>query len=354
MKMGFLIYSLQGGGAERMVSKLANYMVDQVEEVTLFLINGEGIVYSLNPKVKVVVFDFQESGNRMKRALKRLQVIRREVKSAKLDVLYAFTTTMYPYAAICCKGLKTKVIGAERANPQIYGKEMRLAIKLVSPLCDGFVFQTEGARSCYPRSLAKRATVIPNAAPKVSFERREREDDVIRFCTVGRLHTDKDFDTLIDAFAIYLKEYPESELTILGDGELRQVYEKKCKNFHIEKQVVFAGFVSNVYERLTEHDIFVFSSKSEGMPNAILEAMAVGLPCISTDCDYGPREFIQYGVNGLLCKVADPQDMAEKMKWMAKHREERVQMGEKAKNVREDYSEEKILSKYLVYAKKLV
>jgi len=117
---------------------------------------------------------------------------------------------------------------------------------------------------------------------------------------------------------------------------------------------VFAGFVSNVYERLAEFDAFVFSSKSEGMPNALLEAMAVGLPCLSTDCDYGPREFIQHGGNGLLCEVADPQDMAEKMKQLAADPEARMQMGKNALKVRSDYAEDKILGKYLSYAESLL
>lgn len=350
MKIGVLIYSLQGGGAERTVSKLVNFMADKVDEVTLFLINGEDIAYSLDERVHQVVFRFLEDSNRIKRAVKRLQTIRSEVKKADIDVLYAFTTTMYPYAAICCKGLHTKVIGAERANPQIYGKEMKMAIKLISPWCDGFVFQTEGARGCYPKSIAKRATVIPNAAPEVLCARKANEGETVRFCTVGRLHTDKDFDTLFEAFALYVKECPDSELTVLGDGELKEYFVKKCRELGILDKIIFAGFVKNVYERLTEYDAFVFSSKSEGMPNALLEAMAVGLPCLSTDCDFGPREFIQNGVNGLLCKVEDAQDMADKMEWLAKHPKEREQMGLEACKVREEYAEKKILTKYLAYA----
>lgn len=353
MKIGFLIYSLQGGGAERMVSKLANFMAGKVDEVTLFLICGEGIVYEIDKRVNLKVFDFVESPNRIKRAVKRLQMIRREVKAADLDVLYAFTTTMFPYAAICCKGLRTKVIGAERANPHVYGGMMQKAIRFVSPLCDGFVFQTEGARGCYPKSIAGRATVIPNAAPAVSYERKERNDGVLRFCTVGRLHTDKDFDTLLDAYALFVKEYSDSELTIFGDGELKNYFVEKCEKLGIRDKVVFAGFVSNVYEKLAEFDVFAFSSKSEGMPNAILEAMAVGLPCLSTDCDFGPRELIEEEVNGLLCRVADPEDMAEKMKWLAEHPEKRRQMGQNALKVRGDYSQEKILGEYLVYAEKI-
>lgn len=354
MKIGFLIYSLQGGGAERMVSKLVNYMVDQRQEVTLFLMNGEKVAYSINSDAEVVVIALQESRNQLKRAFERLRRIHHEVKTRRIDVLFAFTTTMYPYAAIACRHLNTRVIGAERANPQIYGKQMQMAIKLVSPLCDGFVFQTEGAKDYYPKAVAKKAAVIPNAAPKVLCERKEREDCEMRFCTVGRLHTDKDFDTLIDAFALYLKDYPGSRLTIFGDGELRPFYEKRCRDMHIERQIVFAGFVKNVYEQLAEYDAFVFSSKSEGMPNAILEAMAVGLPCLSTDCDYGPRELIQHGISGLLCKVADPEDMAEKMKWMAEHRKECIQMGKRARAACEDYSEEKILGSYLTYAMKML
>lgn len=354
MKVGFLIYSLEGGGAERMVSKLANYMAGKVEAVTVFLINPEQRAYALDPRVQQVVFDFKESGNRIKKALKRLLVIRQEVKKADIDVLYAFTTTMYPYAALCCKGLRTKVIGAERANPHVYGSEMRMAIRLVSPLCDGFVFQTEGARGCYPKSIAKRAVVISNAAPKTDYVRKDREDAVLKFCTAGRLHTDKDYDTLIEAFALFLGEYPSSQLTIFGDGELKEYYVKKCKELQIEDKVIFAGFVTNIYERMTEHDAFVFSSKSEGMPNAILEALAVGLPCLSTDCDYGPNELIKHGVNGLLCKVGDPEDMAEKMRRLAANPEERIKMGENALKVREDYEENKILGKYVTYAESLL
>lgn len=350
LKIGLLIYSLQGGGAERMVAKVANYLANQGEDITVFILNGEKIAYQLDNKVRLNVLDVCEDMHRLLRGIHRLRVIRKNIKKEKIDILYAFTTTMYPYGAISCKGLKTKVIGAERANPKIYGKLMQLAIQKVSPLCDGFIFQTKGAKEYYPSRISAKSIVIPNSAPDIDCELKKENNGVLKFCSVGRLHTDKDYDTLFEAYAQFNKQYQKSQLTIYGDGELREFYEKKCKDLKIREKVIFYGFVTNVYEELQKNDIFLFSSKSEGMPNAILEAMACGLACISTDCEYGPSDIIKDGINGLLCKVEDPTDMANKMLMLANSEEKRKRIRREAVKVKEEFSEEKIMSQYLRYA----
>ncbi len=334
-----------------MVSKLANYMADEVDSVTVFLLNDEKIAYTISENVKVKKIENPDSGNKILRTVSRLKNIRSAFKTEKLDVLFAFTATMFPYAAICAKGLKTKVIGAERANPKVYGRRLWKILSFMSNQCDGFVFQTEGAKDYYPDKIGKVAVVIPNAVPGEICDRKTKFDEKrpVRFCTSGRLHTDKDYDTLLNAFAGYLT-CAKGTLTIFGDGVLREKYENMCKDLGIERNVTFAGFVSDVYEKIAEHDVFVFSSKAEGMPNALLEALAIGLPCVSTDCDFGPREFIKNGENGFLCKVSDAKDMADKLIWLYEHQDKIEVMGNCAKDVRYKYSVEKIMRQYLDYA----
>jgi glycosyltransferase involved in cell wall biosynthesis len=137
--------------------------------------------------------------------------------------------------------------------------------------------------------------------------------DLIKFIIVGRLRVEKGHDYLIKAFSIVKKQLPNSRLIIIGDGPLRNELEQLIEKLALKDDVLLMGLRKNPYKYMANSDIFVFSSKYEGFPNVLLEALACGLPIISTDCETGPREILDNSKYGLLAKVMDINDLAEKM-----------------------------------------
>lgn len=353
MKIGFLSFALHGGGAERMVSRLANAFVEKGNEVTIYMMDTSDIAYALDERIRIVDSNIDYSQSRIKRRIQIIKAlfgtIRRDIKKEQTEVLFAFLIAMVPFALLATWGVHCKVIGSERTNPKALTKFYKAVVKFVTPFCDGYVFQTKGAMMCYPAAVRKKATVIGNIVPKVAesnYDNRKK----CGICSAGRLHTDKDYKTLLYAFEKVKQKYPEAALTIFGQGEQKEELETLCGELKIADSVFFDGFVKNLPERLCEFPIFAFSSKAEGMPNVLAEAMAAGLACVSADCEFGPSELIEDGKNGFLVPVGDSDKMAERLIWLLQHEEEGKKIGQEALLITEKFSEEKIVNRYLDYA----
>ena len=332
---------------------LANKFTELGHEVYIFLYDFKGIAYTLDDKVQIKEI---ASGNtsRIGKIIFRVKNLRKEVKKIIPDIILAFTIKNIPYALSVTFGLQINVIGLERTNPRLHNKLFQFIMRYVSPLCSGFIFQTDGARKCYPLLVQKKSVVIKNPVFIKDIEKKTHVMSVFRMCSVGRLHSDKDFETLIQAFAQYCQMGGTGILDIYGEGELHQELQNKVTKLHLQDRIKFCGFVKNLHEKIKEYDLFVFSSKAEGMPNALMEAMALGLPCVSSDCDFGPRELINSGENGILVPVSDSKKMAEKLFWMDEHCEERIEMGKKAEKTAGEWMEDKIVNDYLEYMKSMI
>lgn len=352
MKIALLIYSLAGGGAERMVSRLANEMSQKGHEITLILLYNREQMYEIKNEVQIVVCSTPNTikTRRLQAIIYRIKSIRSVLKNIQADVIFAFMISLVPYAVLAAKGLRTKVIGAERANPNILKKKWKLVIRIFSPFCDGYVFQTNGAKNSYPKNVAKKSIVIGNIAPECKERKKNQEQIEKSFCSVGRLNNDKDYLTLFKAILLVKQKIPSIQITIWGQGSKEKEYKQIVKNYGIEKNVVFAGFSKNILEELTNYQYFIFSSRAEGMPNALLEAMSVGLECISTDCDFGPGELIENGKNGWLVPVGDAKAMAERITYCLDNYDKHEQICEKAKQIRKKYSLNSVMNAYVDYA----
>lgn len=348
MKIAVLINSLQGGGAERIAATLANQLSTMGNEVAIWLFNPEEQAYQTEKEVSVHVLP-AKGKKRLLRIVNRAWRCLQKAVQEKPDIILAFTLTNVIYALAAKVNSKAKVIGLERANPKSHKGLIWAFIRRLSPLCDGFIFQTEGAKNCYPYATGKKAAVIKNPLSIVYERCIPAERSAFKICSAGRLHSDKDFETLISAFARYRKEGGSGTLDIFGDGIKRKELERMAEELGADGCIRFMGFAKNLQEKLCGYDLFVFSSRSEGMPNALLEAMAVGLPCISTDCDFGPREFIRSGENGILVPVGDAKKMAEAMRWAQENEAMRERMAREAKKIHAELSAEKIACAYLDY-----
>lgn len=357
MKIMFFYSSMMAGGAERMISALANCYAKQEIEVSIAVVNNLPSFYTLHPQVSLLKIEDPKNSQNVWQAINNnLKIIfstRHVLKEVKPDCVICFGINYVVYSLIAKTFLNIKVIGSERTNPYSSTKGFWDNMKkFASPLADGYIFQTNGAKRYYPKSIQKKCEVIQNgilidSLPADIMPLNKRIPKSI--CAVGRLDVNKNFDKLICAFAQFLKMYPSYTLTIYGEGEERGKLEELINNLHLGEKVFLTGQVSNILEEVSKREIFILSSRYEGMPNALIEGLACGCGCIATDCDFGPNELIQDGKNGLLIPVGDIDAMTSAMQKLASDRSLLEKLAKNALNIRNTHSMEKIAERYLEY-----
>lgn len=318
MHIAFLIRSLSPGGAERAAVSLANEMARKGHKTTILCMTGTECFYDADPNVIIRYLNLKsiecESGlTRLTSLFCRSREIRDVVREIHPDVLVGMSWMMSVYAALCTQGTSVVSIGTERSNPFILNdSRVNSALrKFASVHCDGFVCQTDKARSFFPKRVQKKIRIIQNGVfnPDVYNTSVPNERDKT-ITALGRLDHNKGYDLLLDAFRIVLASHPAYRLRIFGDGELHEELQARADSLGIADNVDFCGTDAHALFPIAASSVFVLSSRSEGMPNALIEAMAAGVPCVSTRCEMGPEELIEDGVNGLLVPMEDAHALA--------------------------------------------
>lgn len=192
-------------------------------------------------------------------------------------------------------GLHIPLIYSERNDPNRVNQRKvdKIYRKIVEHRADEFVFQTTGAQKCYPKKVQKRSVVILNPLDVTGFPTHDFTVEKKEIVTVGRLEPQKNQKLLINAFSELAKDFPDYTLIIYGEGSLRNELENYIISKGLQSKVVLPGVKNNIQEYIKDASLFVLSSDYEGIPNALIEAMAIGLPCVSTDCSPGgARELI--------------------------------------------------------------
>jgi glycosyltransferase involved in cell wall biosynthesis len=209
---------------------------------------------------------------------------------------------------------------------------------------DGVVFQTLEAKAWYSNSVGDASTVvIPNAVNEDFIRPRYQGERRKEIVAAGRLTDQKNFAMLLNAFSLITKKYPDYELIIYGEGPNRQTLSEQARELGISNKVYFPGYSLELGKKIEAASMFVLSSDYEGMPNVLMEAMALGLPCVSTDCPCGgPRLLIQDGINGILVPVGNAEAMAEAMDKVLSNERFSVQLGQNASKIVERLCPNKI------------
>ena len=306
MNINFFITSLGGGGAERVVCNLANYLVLRRHTIRITVLRGKDKTYPLN---NAVVVDYLQPDYYIgiKSLLFRLHEIRATIRFfrhlRKDALLVSLLELPVAYSLILRNLYSQKLIICERNNPEFYSKGYQRIFKLFAHKADGCVCQTSTIMQWYQASLKSKTqtVVIPNSINSEVLKANvsERNDKVIM--TMGRLEPQKNQKMLISVFAEIAKSHPDYKLVIYGKGPLEQELKEQVSLLNIFDQVEFKGFTNNVVDAYQHASIFVLTSNHEGMPNVLAEALAMGLACVSTDCGGGgARDLIQDGINGLL------------------------------------------------------
>lgn len=311
MKILFVVSQLKVGGAAKMIKYVANLCVAHCQEVALTTYYNDYTPDDVDYRIKR--FDLGVIARRIPvwriRALRKL---RRIIKTGNYDVVCSFLPDVSAMSLIASIGIKTKVVSCERGDPYEFSLFWKTIISWTYKKSDYCIFQLEKARDFFGPDVVKHSFVIPNpyvpAENNVPFD-GERKKTIV---SAGRFSLQKRFDILIQAFAIVREDHPDYKLILYGEGEdfLAQ-YKKQVKLLNIEDYVEFPGYVKNVAAHIREDGIFVLSSDFEGIPNALIEAMSVGIPVVATDCTPGGPAFLtNNGERGLLVPVRSFDAMA--------------------------------------------
>ena len=312
-KAVFVIPDMGSGGAERVVSILANEFAERDIPVGIVYLLDDRTDYTLSEGVDKIVFN--ASGKGKAGALKEFRKLIKELKRDSYPVLIPFHDTCLKYCAVATRFSRVPVVACERNNPYIKGTSFTARLKSNLPFMNAkrCVFQTEGAKDYYYRSVRKKSRVISNPLNTDILEDwRGKESDTV--VSVGRLEPQKNHAMLIDAFAKVAEKYPAMKLDIYGEGSLRDALEEKIKILGLTGKVTLRGLTDKIGEVLASSRMFVLSSDYEGMSNALIEAMAAGVPVVSTDHPTGgAAALIEDGVNGYLTPVGDADALAGAM-----------------------------------------
>jgi GalNAc-alpha-(1->4)-GalNAc-alpha-(1->3)-diNAcBac-PP-undecaprenol alpha-1,4-N-acetyl-D-galactosaminyltransferase len=343
----FVIPSLKTGGAERVVSHMANYWVAQGKKVSILTFDKDYTpAYDLLPTIQLYPTDiYKPSKNKLdalKNSLRRLKILRGYFRQLQPEVVISFTDDANVLCSLAAVGKRRfRLILADRAHPLLFNPRpiWHFLKKMTYRLADVLVVQTAAVAQYY-RGFNVPIAVIPNPLPKPQKSVESYENQ--RIIAVGRLVKEKNFELLIRAFARVAT--PNWEVHILGEGNERAHLTQLIAEKGLEKQVLLRGRSDTVLSDLTHASVYVLSSRTEGFPNALIEAMSVGLACISTDCPSGPSEIIETGQNGLLVPNDDETALAFALEKLINSVEIRKKMGKNAHLITEKLSLPKIMA----------
>lgn len=343
MKITFFIGSLYGGGAERVVCNLANYLVNHNHVVRILTMSESRKRYDLSQEVTHdYLLSDDEKSNPIIDTLKRVVRLLRYVKNNTNDVYVVFLPVTILLLLFFRYRVKSKIVASERNSPTLYNVITRILLKLTASKADAWVFQTEAIKAWYDGSIKNLPTaLIPNAINSEFLVEINRSDIKKTIVSVGRLSNQKRFDILIKAFSIVHEQCKDYTLEIYGDGPNRNALEALISEYQLCDNVSLQGNKSPIFDYINDAAVFVLTSDYEGMPNALIEAMAMGIPSIATDCiGGGVKYLIEDCVNGILVPRGDYKKVADAIIWMIDHPNEAHAIGYNARKIVDNLSPE--------------
>lgn len=333
----FAIGSLYGGGAERVVSVWASSLAQKGYKVSVLVYARGEKEYPIDPGVKVyTVAESTKACNEMS-MIERLRSFRKAIKACKPQVIISFLPEVQVYVALASVGLHIPRIETIRNNPwetEVLKTKFAKLWLWCFQSCKTVILQSEDQKPFFKKSVQEKAVVIPNPVNPQYIENEKKEyAETKKIVAAGRLAEQKNPKMMIDAVKLLSQRYDDITLEIYGIGGLREQLKAYIKEQKLEDKIFLMGRNDALYNIYKQADAYVMSSDYEGMPNALVEAMAVGLPCVSTDCKTGPRDLIDDGKNGFLVPCGDYKALAEKLERIVlMSAKERMTLGKNARN----------------------
>lgn len=355
-KIMFHLNSLGKGGAERVVSLLTNEFVKNKVEVVIVTEWQADEEYEVDSKVKRIhagLSKEDETASRLAKQWIRIRNLRKVLLEERPDVLISFCVKANYRAMMASTGTKIPVIVSVRNDPKIdyVGKANGVMNKLFLNRASGCVFQTEEAQEFFDEVLQKKSRIICNPVNE-KYLKAEKKLPLKKIVCVGRLVAQKNQMLLVNAFEKVLGKYPDYHLYLYGDGSDDECKDELLKyvSGELEEQVHFMGLSSSLEKDMADAAMFVLPSNYEGMPNALMEAMALGLSAISTDCPCGgSRYWITHGITGQLVPVKDVEAMAKAIEFYIENPKEAERMGINARERLKEATLDKVFEQWTDY-----
>lgn len=344
MRMIFIIPTLTRGGAERVISELANYYTDHGHEVSIVLWARNKKQYILDSRIKVMEFgsEFDSTFSKIKHFIMIAYKLRKHIIEYDPDAIISFLTKSNIITIVSSFFLKKSIYISERDSPDTWDKNSKIILllrNLTYSKATGFLAQSNEAQQvAMQRFGISNIKKLPNPIRHIDIISNIEKENII--LNIGRLEEQKGQRYLLEMFSRLRCD--NWKLVILGEGSLRKDLEIHCKQLNITDKVEMPGSVHNVDEWLAKASIFAFPSLHEGFPNALLEAMGVGLPCVSFDCKTGPSELIDNDKNAFLVPLNDFDLFSKRLQQLIDDKSLRDKLSDEAKIMNEKYNIEKI------------
>jgi len=355
MSLCLVVSSLRKpGGAEKSASLMANFWASKGRQVTVVTLDDDSspLFYELDPRIRHLPLGLTSESRNLFAAIannfRRVLAIRRAIRAAGANVVISFMTATNVLVLLACSNLPVRVVACERSVPDLLPlpRSWKILSRLTYPRAFRVVVQSQrAAHSLLPR-LRDTLRIVPNPVLVPAREKDLRWEPTLRVIAVGRFTEEKCFMSLINAFARVCAKHPSWTLTIYGDGPLRPELEEVIERFQLEKRVYLPGTVKNPIDQLLAADVFVLSSRFEGFPNALAEAMAVGLPVIATDCPGAVAELVRNEIDGILVRVNDEAAMASALDRLMADPVERNRLGARGREVTSRFDLHRIMSRW--------
>lgn len=350
MKICLIIRGLPGGGAERLLVNLSQEFVDKGHQVIVLTFDeGDADFYRLPDAVQRIRLSRDQPSatvfEGLKQNLVRITHMTAALKALRPDCCISFLSRSNVLATIACsRAGDIPCIVSEHSTSLERSKLWRTLMHAAYPHASKLVSVSEGLDELFLWLPKAKRTVIPNLIT-VPGKLCSKAGDPQRIVTLGRLCEEKNQALLLDAFADIADEFKNATLDIIGDGPLRPELEERIKVLQLEKRVALHGALSEPFSELRRCGLFVLSSKAEGFGNVLVEAMACGLPVISTDCPSGPSEILEGGA-GLLVPSGDRDALAEAMRTMLTQHNLRETIRQKGVARAKEFSAERIVPQW--------
>lgn len=339
MKILLLTSSLNAGGAERVATTLCNAWAARGDTVTLVptFSGGGQPFYEVSDAVELVSLAEQVGTTRkgVASSVRRLLALRRVIAQRKPDVLVSFLPNVNVATILASAFMGIPRIVCERSDPSIRSPRApwEIACRITYRHADMLTVQTDAVAAAVPRRYpgVAQVGVIPNPLPDGILPARPAGGARRILLSMGRLSEEKQIAKLIDAFAELAPHHPTWDLHVYGDGPLRPALAAQAQQRGMQERILFQGATRQPWQALAGADAFAMTSRYEGFPNALLEAMATGLPCVATDCPSGPRDITVHGRDALLVPPNDHAALCAALAELMGNAPLRALLGDKAR-----------------------
>jgi GalNAc-alpha-(1->4)-GalNAc-alpha-(1->3)-diNAcBac-PP-undecaprenol alpha-1,4-N-acetyl-D-galactosaminyltransferase len=350
MKILFVIASLQSGGAERVLTTLANHWANNNMEICILTSFSQEVFYKLNDNIKLLPLSNMFK-NPILNTIPQIHTIRNSINSEQPDIVISFMSVINIFTLVASTGLKVPIIISERNYyEELQQKHWRLLRRITYPSTDGMVVLSKYDYGKYKYVNNKQIILNPLDTHSLSSVNINQKEKLL--IAVGSLTKRKGFDMLIEALSkVYLVDW---KCYIIGEGPERESLTSLIEYYNLSEKVILIGKKSNIYDYYTRASVFVLSSRYEGFPNVLAEAMAHGCSCIAFDCKTGPSDIITNGVNGVLVEANNVEKLHQSITSIISNPQIRSQFFDASLQIREKNQTDKIAQVWEQYIKHII